>query len=78
MKIAIDIDDTLTDSVDYFRPFVAEYFGVTTGELKKEIFRMRTFPKSGNRVNSPFTGLISIVWCPKRRSNPLLRKRQKN
>ena len=27
MNIAIDIDDTLTDSFDYFQPFVAEYFG---------------------------------------------------
>lgn len=26
MNIAIDIDDTLTDSFEYFIPFVAEYF----------------------------------------------------
>ena len=26
MNIAIDIDDTLTQSFDYFLPFVAEYF----------------------------------------------------
>ncbi len=31
MNIAINIDDTLTDSFDYFQPFVAEYFGVDLG-----------------------------------------------
>ncbi len=45
MKIAIDIDDTLTDSVDYFRPFVAEYFGVTTGELKKRNISYANLPE---------------------------------
>lgn len=34
MNIAIDIDDTLTDSFDYFLPFVAEYFGAEISELK--------------------------------------------
>lgn len=29
MNIGIDIDDTLTNSFDYFIPFVAEYFGVS-------------------------------------------------
>ena len=33
MNIAIDIDDTLTESFDYFQPFVAEYFGVDAEEL---------------------------------------------
>ena len=28
MNIAIDIDDTLTESFDYFLPYVAEYFDV--------------------------------------------------
>lgn len=27
MNIAVDIDDTLTNSFEYFMPFVAEYFG---------------------------------------------------
>lgn len=35
MNIAIDIDDTLTNSFDYFQPFVAEFFGVSIDELKK-------------------------------------------
>ena len=28
MNIGIDIDDTLTNSFDYFQPYVAEYFNV--------------------------------------------------
>ena len=33
MNIAIDIDDTLTNSFAYFQPFVAEYFGADLTEL---------------------------------------------
>lgn len=36
MNIAIDIDDTPTDTFDYFIPFVAEYFGWNESELKKK------------------------------------------
>lgn len=35
MNIAIDIDDTLTNSFDYFMPFVAEYFGVSVSYCKE-------------------------------------------
>ncbi len=35
MNIAIDIDDTLTDSFSYFQPFVAEYFGADVTQLKR-------------------------------------------
>lgn len=34
MNIAIDIDDTLTESFDYFLPFVAEYFGADADALR--------------------------------------------
>lgn len=34
MNIAIDIDDTLTDSFDYFLPFVAEYFSADADDLR--------------------------------------------
>ena len=34
MNIAIDIDDTLTNSFDYFQPYVAEYFGSTLAYVK--------------------------------------------
>lgn len=33
MNIAIDVDDTLTDTFEYFISFVAEYFGLDEGEL---------------------------------------------
>ena len=35
MNIAIDIDDTLADSFEYFMPFVAEYFGVDLDFVQK-------------------------------------------
>ena len=35
MNIAVDIDDTLTNSFDYFMPFIAEYLGVELSELKR-------------------------------------------
>ncbi len=35
MNIAIDIDDTLTESFDYFQPYVAEYFGASVEELRE-------------------------------------------
>lgn len=45
MNIAIDIDDTLTDSFDYFMPFVAEYFGVEVEELKRRNVSYSNLPK---------------------------------
>lgn len=36
MNIAIDIDDTLTDSFHYFQPYVAEFFGIDLQTLHKE------------------------------------------
>lgn len=36
MNIAIDIDDTLTDSFDYFLPYVAEYFGADVRTLQAQ------------------------------------------
>ena len=37
MNIAIDIDDTLADSFDYFMPFVAEYFGMPLEEVMAKL-----------------------------------------
>lgn len=51
MNIGIDIDDTLTDSFDYFMPFVAEYFHVNIHELKVETSLTVTFRKSGKKMN---------------------------
>ena len=36
MNIAIDIDDTLTDTFDYYIPFVAEFFGADADELRRK------------------------------------------
>lgn len=44
MNIAIDIDDTLTESFDYFLPFVAEYFGADPEVLKKKNISYSTLP----------------------------------
>lgn len=44
MNIAIDIDDTLTESFDYFLPFVAEYFGADVDELKKKNISYSNLP----------------------------------
>ena len=35
MNIAVDIDDTLTESFDYFLPYVAEFFGADENELRE-------------------------------------------
>lgn len=36
MNIAVDIDDTLTESFAYFQPCVAEYFGADIEELRRK------------------------------------------
>ncbi len=45
MNIAIDIDDTLTESFDYFQPFVAEYFNVKAEELRAKNISYSNLPK---------------------------------
>lgn len=45
MNIAIDIDDTLTESFDYFLPFVAEYFGVDAGVLRDKNISYSNLPE---------------------------------
>ncbi len=44
MNIAIDIDDTLTNSFDYFMPFVAEYFNVDINLLKSKNISYSNLP----------------------------------
>lgn len=36
MNIAVDIDDTLTDTFDYYIPFVAEFFGARRRRAERE------------------------------------------
>ena len=45
MNIAIDIDDTLTESFDYFLPFVAEYFGADAQELRERNISYSNLPE---------------------------------
>lgn len=44
MNIAIDIDDTLTESFDYFLPYVAQYFGAEVEELKRRQISYSNLP----------------------------------
>mgnify|MGYP002524535929 CR=1 FL=1 len=44
MNIAIDIDDTLTNSFEYFQPYVAEFFGTTVDYLREECFSYGNLP----------------------------------
>jgi len=45
MNIAIDIDDTLADSFEYFQPFVAEYFGIGLEEVREKNISYGNLPK---------------------------------
>lgn len=45
MNIAVDIDDTLTNSFEYFMPFVAEYFGSDYEELKRKNMSYNRLPE---------------------------------
>lgn len=53
MNIAVDIDDTLTNSFDYFMPFIAEYLGVELSELKRRNVSYSNLPEKwrGNEVD---------------------------
>lgn len=44
MNIAIDIDDTLTESFDYFQPYVAEYFNVDIEQLRRKNISYNNLP----------------------------------
>ena len=46
MNIAVDIDDTLTDSFDYFLPFVAAYFGAPEAELREKNISYGNLPEA--------------------------------
>ena len=45
MNIAVDIDDTLADSFEYFQPFVAEYFGIDLEEVRRRNISYGNLPK---------------------------------
>lgn len=45
MNIAIDIDDTLTLSFDYFLPYVAEFFGAKEQDLREKNISYGNLPE---------------------------------
>lgn len=54
MRIAIDIDDTLTDSFDYFIPFVAEFFGAEENDLRRRGISYSTLPPAWKKDEFAF------------------------
>lgn len=46
MNIAIDIDDMLTNSFDYFLPYVAEYFDENENELRRKNISYGNLPEA--------------------------------
>ncbi|MDD6276705.1 MAG: hypothetical protein PUB20_07780 [Clostridia bacterium] len=54
MNIGVDIDDTLTNSFDYFLPFVAEYFGADEDELKAKNISYGTLPPEWDKYKNDF------------------------
>lgn len=54
MKIAIDIDDTLTNSFDYFIPFVAEFFGAAPEQLRRDNISYSTLPEEWRKREPEF------------------------
>lgn len=54
MNIAIDIDDTLTESFDFFLPFVAEYFGTNVNELKEQNISYSNLPQKWKKDELQF------------------------
>lgn len=49
MNIAVDIDDTLTDSFAYLQPFVAAYFGADADELRRQGISYSNLPPACGR-----------------------------
>lgn len=46
MNIAVDIDDTLTNSFTYFQSYVAEFFGTSLQELTDKNISYSNLPAS--------------------------------
>lgn len=54
MHIAIDIDDTLTNSFDYFIPYVAEFFGAEENDLRRRGISYSTLPPAWKKDEFAF------------------------
>lgn len=45
LNIAIDIDDTLTDTATYLQPYIAEYFGAELSEVREKGISYEKLPE---------------------------------
>lgn len=54
MNIAVDIDDTLTDSFAYLQPFVAAYFGADAAELRRQGISYSNLPPAWRAQETAF------------------------
>lgn len=54
MNIAVDIDDTLTDTYSYFRPFTAEFFGISEEELDRRGISYSNLPAEWKKRETEF------------------------
>ena len=54
MNIACDIDDTLTESFDYFQPYVAEFFHADLNDLRKKNISYINLPDEWKDREIPF------------------------
>ena len=52
--IGIDIDDTLTNTFDYLLPYVAQYYGASEDELRKQNISYNTLPEEWNKRQTEF------------------------
>ena len=54
LKIGIDIDDTMTETSDYLRPYVAEFFGLDLQYLKENNISYSNLPEELRSRNLEF------------------------
>ena len=45
LNIAVDIDDTLTDTATYLQPYIAEYFGADLAEIREKGISYEKLPE---------------------------------
>ncbi len=54
MNIALDIDDTLTETFEHFLPFVAEYFDADINDLREKNISYSNLPPEWKPYEIPF------------------------
>ena len=71
MNIAIDIDDTLTESFAYFQPYVAEYFGAEPEKLRARNISYSNLPEPWKQDELGFCKPITTGSWLIRPSHPM-------